>query len=212
MAVALAVLLAACATCEPRPNLGVYRDKLIAWHISGGYDRCFAAEAEKAGTWLRRAIKASGPDAKIAVVFDIDETVLSNWPYLLERAFAINPETFAGWSQSVGALPLQPSLELYREATAAGVSIFFVTGRPESMRATTERELRNAGYAKWAALYMLPPSYKDRSVVPFKSGTRQAIASQGYRIVLNIGDQWSDLEGGEAEKAFKLPNPYYYIP
>jgi len=31
-------------------------------------------------------------------------------------------------------------------------------------------------------------------------------------IVLNIGDQQSDLVGGHADKAFKLPNPYYLIP
>jgi hypothetical protein len=30
--------------------------------------------------------------------------------------------------------------------------------------------------------------------------------------VLNMGDQLSDLEGGYAERTFKLPNPFYWIP
>jgi hypothetical protein len=30
--------------------------------------------------------------------------------------------------------------------------------------------------------------------------------------VVNIGDQFSDLAGGFAERVFKLPNPYYFIP
>jgi len=27
-----------------------------------------------------------------------------------------------------------------------------------------------------------------------------------------VGDQFSDLKGGFADKGFKLPDPYYYIP
>jgi hypothetical protein len=41
---------------------------------------------------------------------------------------------------------------------------------------------------------------------------RQALEKGGYLIVLNIGDQWSDLMGGYSLKTFKLPNPFYYIP
>ena len=33
----------------------------------------------------------------------------------------------------------------------------------------------------------------------------------GYDIVLNFGDQWSDLQGGYADTALKLPNPTYYL-
>jgi hypothetical protein len=35
---------------------------------------------------------------------------------------------------------------------------------------------------------------------------------EGYTILLSMGDQRSDLEGGYAERTFKLPNPYYWIP
>jgi predicted secreted acid phosphatase len=46
----------------------------------------------------------------------------------------------------------------------------------------------------------------------YKSGTRAYIESRGYDIVANFGDQFSDLEGGFAEKTFKMPNPNYYLP
>jgi hypothetical protein len=29
---------------------------------------------------------------------------------------------------------------------------------------------------------------------------------------VNIGDQMSDLDGGFAERTYKLPNPFYFIP
>jgi predicted secreted acid phosphatase len=70
------------------------------------------------------------------------------------------------------------------------------------------------------------PSYLDRpefcasaiaagvscATIPYKSGTRAYIESQGYNVVADIGDQFSDLEGGFADKTFKMPNPNYYLP
>jgi predicted secreted acid phosphatase len=48
--------------------------------------------------------------------------------------------------------------------------------------------------------------------IQYKSGTRAYIESQGYNIVADIGDQFSDLLGGYADKTFKMPNPNYYLP
>jgi hypothetical protein len=50
------------------------------------------------------------------------------------------------------------------------------------------------------------------ATIPYKSGTRAYIESQGYDIVANFGDQFSDLLGGFADKTFKMPNPNYYLP
>jgi putative acid phosphatase of HAD superfamily subfamily IIIB len=38
------------------------------------------------------------------------------------------------------------------------------------------------------------------------------VAAAGYTIIANMGDQLSDLEGGFAECAFKVPNPLYTVP
>ena len=48
--------------------------------------------------------------------------------------------------------------------------------------------------------------------IQYKSGTRAYIESQGYDIVGDFGDQFSDLLGGHADKTFKMPNPNYYLP
>ena len=50
------------------------------------------------------------------------------------------------------------------------------------------------------------------TTIQYKSGTRAYIESQGYDIVADFGDQFSDLEGGFADKTFKMPNPNYYLP
>jgi HAD superfamily, subfamily IIIB (Acid phosphatase) len=48
--------------------------------------------------------------------------------------------------------------------------------------------------------------------VLYKSGVRAHLESLGYDIVANFGDQPSDLDGGYADKTFKMPNPNYYLP
>jgi hypothetical protein len=38
------------------------------------------------------------------------------------------------------------------------------------------------------------------------------LEEEGYRIIGNIGDQWSDILGtSTGSRTFKLPDPLYYI-
>ncbi len=59
---------------------------------------------------------------------------------------------------------------------------------------------------------MLKPTGFTGTTVDYKSGARKAIEDQGYRIVASVGDQYSDLAGGHEAAAFKLPNPFYFLP
>lgn len=46
----------------------------------------------------------------------------------------------------------------------------------------------------------------------YKSAKRAELVKAGYRIVGNIGDQWSDVLGEFVGwRTFKLPDPMYYI-
>jgi hypothetical protein len=54
---------------------------------------------------------------------------------------------------------------------------------------------------------MRPKGYMGRAEV-MKSGLRYSIERLGYKIILNIGDQESDLAGGFSERTYKLPNPW----
>jgi predicted secreted acid phosphatase len=47
----------------------------------------------------------------------------------------------------------------------------------------------------------------------YKASERQKIVAAGYTLVMNVGDQWSDLDGSpRAAINVKLPNPFYYLP
>ncbi len=73
-------------------------------------------------------------------------------------------------------------------------------------------------YTKWTGTgTSVQPSYihcaaASCTTVEYKAGTRAHIESLGYTIVGNFGDQYSDLQGGYEDRAFKLPNPNYFLP
>ena len=39
----------------------------------------------------------------------------------------------------------------------------------------------------------------------------RADISKKFTLIANIGDQRSDLDGGYAERTWKVPNPFYYL-
>ena len=158
-----------------------------------------------------------------ALVLDIDDTSLSNWDVIKANDFGriINgpcaalpegPCGWASWDLLAKAPAITPTLILFRQARTLNVTVFFITGRPESQRAATERNLQTAGYQGYAALYMVPEGIRYASAADFKAPVRAAIEAAGYAVVVNMGDQPSDLAGGHAEMTFLLPNPFYRIP
>ncbi|HSD23923.1 MAG TPA: HAD family acid phosphatase [Solirubrobacterales bacterium] len=154
-----------------------------------------------------RATAACAP-LKLAIVLDIDETSLSNYTQLNLNDFG-NASAALAVAAVAGTSPaIAPTLDLYRRARAAGISVFAITGRPSVIETQTRQNLDGAGYADLAGIFFKP---SGEAVIPFKSGQRAALEGQGYRIVANVGDQESDLAGGHADRSFKLPNPFYFI-
>jgi len=145
-----------------------------------------------------------------AIVFDVDETLLSNLSAIEADNFTFGPQSQAEATNEIGkAIP--SSLQLFNDAKARGLTIFLITGRRENTRAHTESNLQREGFTGYKQLVLKPDASTDSTVV-YKSGARAAIEKQGYKIVANVGDQYSDLAGGHAASAFKLANPFYFLP
>jgi predicted secreted acid phosphatase len=198
-------------------NLGAIKQQLIEYE-SCTKPTCYVpqmeGQIEAARGLLKQSVATAKPGEKLALVLDIDETSLSNWAVELHDDFgyihADSDMCIAVWCGR--AIP--GTLRLYKEAVAANVAVFFITGRPEPQRADTAANLKAEGYSQWQHLYLRPVDHpKGESTAAYKSGERAEIVKQGYRIVLNVGDQMSDLEGAPmAEHSVKLPNPFYLIP
>jgi acid phosphatase len=178
----------------------------------GCYEKDLDLEADRAIDFLRKRAGNRRANEKLAVVLDIDETTLSNWAQMDAANFEYDGKDFNAWVESAQAPAIQGTLRLYNEAQRLGVSVFFLTGRPEPQRASTETNLRLQGFGKWERLILRSSEEKGMTALAYKSGERGKIAAQGYRIILNVGDQWSDLRGApQAEYNVKYPDPFYFI-
>lgn len=200
------------------PSLVEAKRQVTAYVDAGRYEADIAAVADQARAYLEsRAARGSKP----AMVVDIDETALSNLPSLRANDYGFivagpcdlqhGPCGLLAWILMARAEPIKPMLALVRFARDRGVDVFFLSGRPERLRTATEANLRAAGYG-WTGMLLKPDDLTTRSAVEFKAPERKKLQDQGYIVIVNIGDQMSDLDGGFAERTYKLPNPFYFIP
>jgi hypothetical protein len=161
--------------------------------------------------------------AKPAILFDIDDTTLNTYSYEIYSNFVYNPTSNASFvnAGSADVFPPVPGMvDLTKKAQKEGYTVFFLTGRPDSQLDGTEANLTDAGYSYEARnIYLkdLTAPWLSRcapscTTTQYKSLTRKHIESLGYDIVANFGDQFSDLNGGFADKTVKMPNPMYYLP
>ncbi|QWW19483.1 hypothetical protein I6B53_10450 [Schaalia sp. 19OD2882] len=194
------------------------------------------AKAPQIADACRSALAAG---KKPAAVFDADDTTL--WTYDMEDAsmhFAFTAAKQQAWFDA-NEMPATPGMvDLVKQVKQAGCEIIGLTGRNDAQKAYTVANLEHAGYVNADGspiftadkyftkfLKMAPmPEYLVRqgrcdiaankcTTVQFKAGTRQHIQEDlGYTIVGNFGDQWSDLQGGQADAWVKLPNSSYYLP
>ena len=224
-----AVLDGALLAAEPMENFELQRYRLAEYADCVGTGGCYWADLD---AQYRRAEQALGaklgqrkPIDKLAIVMDIDETTLSSYCEMRREDFGYIGSLFKAWVVSPDAAVAIPgAVRLFNEAKAAGVAVFFITGRPGTpepsaatkaadQTAATAHNLEAAGFHGWTGLQLRNGLENGMTTIAYKSGERERIVARGYKVVLNVGDQWSDLLGApQAEFSVKLPNPFYFLP
>lgn len=192
-------------------NLARCKADVMRYHNSGEYQKDQQAVINKGLNYLHTYLIRTHLNKKPAIVLDIDETALSNYPDMVKMNFGGTLAQMMAASDRGTDPAILPTLQLYRDAKQQHVAVFFVTGRRVYERAATEKNLLAAGYHHWDQL-ILRANDDHSPVALWKARMRAVIEKAGYDIVLNIGDQDSDLRGDHADLSLKLPNPYYVIP
>ncbi len=145
--------------------------------------------------------KAFPKKKNMAIVLDIDETVLNNSPY---QAKLIQLNThydscWNTWCRQANAKPVPGAVSFLKYADSLGFNVFYVSNRKEkAVKAATLENLKKFGFpqADEAHLYL-------RTSTSNKEPRRQTI-SKKYDIVLlagdNLGDFYEDPAGFKARK------------
>ncbi|GMT44223.1 MAG: 5'-nucleotidase [bacterium] len=158
----------------------------------------------------------------MAVVLDIDETVLNNSPYqalTIEKSSHF-PSYWDTWVSQAAARPVPGAISFLRYADSLGFHIFYVTNRSEKLKAATLKNLQKFGFPQADSLHLYL-----KTTTGNKEPRRQMI-SKKYDIVLlagdNIGDFYKDsgkypqrnqkvaaLRSRFGKKYIVLPNAMY---
>jgi hypothetical protein len=219
----------ALTSAEPLENFDIVRYRMEDYYDCAGTGGCYWADLDaqyrRAEAALTLELGTRKPGEKLALVLDIDETSLSSYCIEQRENYGYIKAMFNAWVVTPEAATAIPGgLRLFNEARAAGVDVFFITGRPgipdyaaathdEDQTAPTARNLEAAGYHGWAGLQLRNGSENAATTIEYKSSERQRIKDRGYRIIMSVGDQWSDLQGEpKADVSVKLPNPFYFLP
>lgn len=216
-------------SAEPLENFGIQRYRLADYADCIDEKVCYWADLDaqykRAEAALAQQVATAKSGEKLAIVMDIDETTLSGYCELQREDYGYVGSMFNSWVVSPEASVAIPgALRLFHEAKAAGVAVFFITGRPgipDYSAATpaadqtepTAHNLEAAGFHGWTGLALRNGGENLMSTIDYKSEERHRITDKGYKIAVSVGDQWSDLLGEpQAVVSVKLPNPFYFLP
>lgn len=127
----------------------------------------------------------------LAVITDIDETLLDNSPY--DAAQAINnldydSKTWKEWTAKAECDTVPGAPSFFKYAASKGVKVFYITNRDEDERSATLKNLQ---------LYHLPNA--DNAHLLLRNGTsskenRRQDVLKKYNIVLLCGDNLPDFD------------------
>ncbi|QQL49821.1 5'-nucleotidase, lipoprotein e(P4) family [Mucilaginibacter ginkgonis] len=175
---------------------------------------------------LDEAVRLHKKGKPLAVVTDIDETLLDNSPEGARAGYAnegFNNTKWQEWTARAVADTVPGAAEFFKYAAKKHVTVFYITNRGEKERAATLKNLQlyDLPFADDAHLFL-------RDKVSSKETRRQIVLAR-YNIVLLCGDNLPDFdvlydnpksEEGRAEVTHKLkaqfgkkyiviPNPSY---
>jgi acid phosphatase len=201
----LSILIYSCST--KLVNLDFAKEDIAEYYESNEYEK----EVDEIISEAIKEFESVEPVDSAAVVFDVDETALSNYEITKATDYGYIPELWDKWIEEARAPAITGIKNLYNFLIDKGFRIIFITGRKDYQYNSTYSNLKSAGYTSFDTLIVrLKDEYKV-GAVEFKSGKREELSAKGYKIIGTVGDQWSDLNGSFHGIQVKIPNYLYYV-
>ncbi len=156
------------------------------------------AVLDKKWTAASSVQKNNYEDKPLAVVIDLDETVINNSPFsakLIKDNRYYDDEAWDAWQKWVDAAKatsIPGALDFIKYAQSKNVTVFFVSNRIETQEEATRKNLISLGInlPKDIDTVLLK---KEKKTWGSKKSTRRAHIAKEYRIALLIGDNLGDF-------------------
>jgi 5'-nucleotidase (lipoprotein e(P4) family) len=139
----------------------------------------------------------------LAIVTDIDETLIDNSPYAVQQSLKgldYEQPSWEQWTAKASGDTLAGAKTFLDYASSKGVKIFYLTNRKESERAGTLANIQK---------YHFPDAVNEHLILKTtessKEGRRQKI-SETYEIALLLGDNLADFSSVFDKKSIESRN------
>jgi 5'-nucleotidase (lipoprotein e(P4) family) len=222
---ALLLLLTSFTADKPQISKNDHLTLAVLYHQTAPEYRALCYQAYNLATVrMNQIVKRKGSADGLAVVLDLDETVLDNSPFEAKCVLDnVNYPAFWGdWCNLAKAEAVPGAAEFLNHAHALGVQIVYVSNRKEEFRKVTKDNLATLNLPAVKDEYLL---LRDKES---SKAARRAEIAKTHEIILLIGDNLNDFNddfekttGGArmeltnmlkksfAEKYIVLPNPMY---
>jgi 5'-nucleotidase (lipoprotein e(P4) family) len=126
----------------------------------------------------------------LALITDIDETILDNSPYAVHQAYVgkeYEPASWYEWTDKSSADTMPGAAALLKYAATKNIEIVYITNREDRERSSTLKNLQNFGLPNADEAHLFTKSNTSSKEV------RRKKVMETYEIVLLMGDNLADL-------------------
>ncbi|RFS24583.1 5'-nucleotidase, lipoprotein e(P4) family [Chitinophaga silvatica] len=173
------------------------------WQQQSGEYKALCFQAYQLATWRLDQYLQTKSDKPLAVVTDIDETVLDNSPYSVHQALAgkgYDPVSWKEWTAKAIADTVPGAPAFFKYAASKGVQVFYITNREEAEREATLQNLRKYNFPFADDQHLML-----KTTTSGKEPRRQQVLQQ-FDIVMLFGDNLSDFNEIFDKKPFEERN------
>lgn len=171
--------------------------------------------------WQKVKISAKTSQGNLAIVMDLDETVMDNSLYQVEITGRGESFTMDSWTDWVnrGEAGLVPGAGAFIDSVRAlgDVKIIFISNRMADRTDVTRKNLQDLSAAGKTDIYLLRKDRGDKKTVrrnEIFTGNGRMKPYGSYTVIAWFGDAMGDfpseiMESNFGENWFMLPNPMY---
>ena len=166
------------------------KDHSMYWHKNSAEYKALCLQAYNAAKNKLDIELSKNIDETLAIVADLDETILNNTPYnemLIDENTSFNQENWSDWVNKKIATAVPGSLDFFNYADSKGVEIIYLSNRRVENYEPTKENLISLGFPfKESTQMLLRTNSRD------KDERRKSI--ENYNIIMFVGDNLGDFD------------------
>ncbi len=213
----LAALLCACAAqpgtqpAAPAARPAADADLAIRWVLTAAEWQALSLQAYAAAaedlpkflndrSWSALPGQHDAENLPPAIIFDVDETLVSNADFQLALEPPFSNAKLDDWNAAHEARPVPGAADFVQRAIDAGVEVFFVTNRPCEAKPGIERFCPQQETTIHDLVETGIPANADRVLMAreqpewtAEKKVRRDLIAKNYRIIMLVGDDLADF-------------------